>query len=169
MGRRTPQAEPHTSTRGTGGDRAWSRGRRWSELYREQPQFVDGYLAGSCLAISRDAWNAVGAFDEEFFLYGEESEWQRRARSIGWSLVLVDELGVVHTGHGTVADDQVAALRSRDLLRANTALNLELGDGPQTGKSVPRRLLALQIGSKARSAKSARRAADQVARGQRSS
>lgn len=105
------------------------RGRRWSELYREQPQFVDGYLAGSCLAISRDAWNAVGAFDEEFFLYGEESEWQRRARSIGWSLVLVDELGVVHTGHGTVADDQVAALRSRDLLRANTALNLELEMG----------------------------------------
>ena len=43
--------------------------------------------------------------------------------------MLVDELGVVHTGHGTVADDQVAALRSRDLLRANTALNLELEMG----------------------------------------
>jgi GT2 family glycosyltransferase/glycosyltransferase involved in cell wall biosynthesis len=110
---------------------AWSgysyrvRGRRWSELYREQPQFVDGYLTGACLAISRDAWNAVGAFDEEFFLYGEEADWQRRARSIGWSLALVDERGVVHTGHGTVADDSLAALRSRDLLRANTALNLE--------------------------------------------
>jgi glycosyltransferase involved in cell wall biosynthesis/GT2 family glycosyltransferase len=105
------------------------RGRRWSELYREQPQFVDGYLTGACLAISRDAWNAVGSFDEEFFLYGEEADWQRRARAVGWSLVLVDELGVVHTGHGTVADDPVAALRSRDLLRANTALYLELEKG----------------------------------------
>jgi GT2 family glycosyltransferase len=105
------------------------RGSRWSELYREQPTFVDGYLTGACLAISRDAWNAVGTFDEEFFLYGEEADWQWRARSAGWSLVLADEVGVIHTGHGTVAYDSMAAVRSRDLLRANVALNLEREKG----------------------------------------
>ncbi|MFH5206866.1 glycosyltransferase [Antrihabitans sp. NCIMB 15449] len=97
-----------------------------SDLYPAPPQAVDGYLTGACLAISRDAWNAVGSFDEEFFLYGEETDWQHRARAAGWQLKLVDEQGVEHTGHGTVAGDPIAGMRSRDLLRANIALNLEL-------------------------------------------
>jgi GT2 family glycosyltransferase len=108
------------------------RGHRWSELYRTQPTAVDGYLTGACLAISRDAWDAIGPFDEEFFLYGEEDDWQRRARSAGWSLELIDEPGIAHTGHGTVANDAVAAMRSRDLLRVNVALNLELEKGGVT-------------------------------------
>ncbi|WP_158166246.1 glycosyltransferase [Mycolicibacterium smegmatis] len=105
------------------------RGTRLSELYASQPISVDGYLTGACLAINRDAWCAVGCFDEEFFLYGEESDWQRRARRAGWTLELVGEPGVVHTGHGTVARDPQAGIRSRDLLRANIALNLELDKG----------------------------------------
>jgi glycosyltransferase involved in cell wall biosynthesis len=105
------------------------RGRRWSELYRTAPTAVSGYITGACLAISRDAWDAIGSFDENFFLYGEEAEWQRRARSAGWSIELVDEPGITHTGHGTVAGDPVAGMRSRDLLRANIALNMELDKG----------------------------------------
>lgn len=105
------------------------RGSRLSELYDGRPTSVSGYLTGACLAVSRDAWQAVGCFDEEFFLYGEEADWQRRARSVGWSVELIDEPGVVHTGHGTVTDDPVAGQRSRDLLRANIALNLELDKG----------------------------------------
>ncbi|MUM26732.1 glycosyltransferase, partial [Mycolicibacterium sp. CBMA 295] len=105
------------------------RGTRLSELYGDPPTSVSGYLTGACLAVSRDAWEAVGCFDEEFFLYGEENDWQRRARSAGWTVELIDETGVVHTGHGTVADDPSAGVRSRDLLRANIALNLELDKG----------------------------------------
>jgi len=108
------------------------RGRRWSEHYQTRPTVVAGYLTGACLAISRDAWDAVGPFDEEFFLYGEEEDWQRRARFGGWSLQLVDEPGIAHTGHGTVANDLTAAVRSGDLLRTNIALNLELERGRRT-------------------------------------
>ncbi|CQD09110.1 glycosyltransferase [Mycolicibacterium conceptionense] len=108
------------------------RGTWFSELYRDRPTAVSGYLTGACLAVSRDAWDAVGCFDEEFFLYGEESDWQRRARSAGWSVELIDEVGVAHTGHGTVTDDPLAGTRSRDLLRANIALNLELDKGKTT-------------------------------------
>ncbi|MBJ8340468.1 glycosyltransferase [Antrihabitans sp. YC3-6] len=97
-----------------------------SDLYPAPPAAVEGYLTGACLAISRAAWTAVGPFDEEFFLYGEETDWQHRARSAGWQLKLIDERGVEHTGHGTVAGDPIAGMRSRDLLRANIALNLEL-------------------------------------------
>ena len=114
---------------------AWSgyadraRGLPWSDLYRDQPERVSGYLTGACLGISRDAWESVGCFDGKFFLYGEEADWQRRAISAGWSLELIDEEGISHTGHGTVANDSHAALRSKDLLRANMALNLELEMG----------------------------------------
>lgn len=108
---------------------ARARGLPWSDLYDQKPKRVSGYLTGACLGISRDAWESVGFFDEEFFLYGEEADWQRRATSAGWSLELIDEIGVSHTGHGTVANDSRGALRSKDLLRANIALNLELEKG----------------------------------------
>lgn len=105
------------------------RGHTVSELYRTRPTDVDGYLTGACLLINRCAWNAIGGFDEEFFLYGEEADWQLRARSAGWRLVLVDEPGVTHSAKGTVTGDQQSSIRSDDLLRANIALTLEHSKG----------------------------------------
>ena len=101
------------------------RGTPLSDLYADPPEEVSGYLTGACLAVSRDAWNALGPFDEEFFLYGEESDWQARARAAGWRLLLTGDAGIDHSGHGTVRNDGAASRRSTDLLRANTALNLE--------------------------------------------
>ncbi len=75
------------------------RGTPFSFLYREQPDEshgVEGFLAGACLAINRDAWNTIGGFDEEFFLYGEETDWQTRARAAGWKLLLANEAGANH-------------------------------------------------------------------------
>ncbi|MET0928133.1 MAG: glycosyltransferase [Aeromicrobium sp.] len=101
------------------------RGTPLSELYRDRPDDVAGYLTGACLAVSRDAWDEIGPFDEEYFLYGEESQWQERARAAGWRLVLADEPGVAHEAAGTVAADPAASRRSRDLLRTNIALQIE--------------------------------------------
>lgn len=101
------------------------RGRRVSDRYATRPATAEGYLAGACLLLRREAWDELGPLDEEYFLYGEEADWQRRALAAGWQLRLADEVGVRHTGHGTVAGDPAAATRSSDLLRANVALNLE--------------------------------------------
>jgi len=105
------------------GDRL--RGSWFSNLYRRQPREVEGYLTGACLAIRRDAWDSLGPFDEEFFLYGEESDWQSRASRAGWKLRLADEIGVRHLPHGTVAGDSAGMTRSGDLFRASMALLLE--------------------------------------------
>jgi GT2 family glycosyltransferase len=110
------------------------RGTFASPLYRSEPKEVDGYLTGACIAIRRDAWDAVGPFDEEFFLYGEEADWQRRAMSAGWRVLLQDEVGVRHSAMGTVTGDPTASTRSRDLLRANMALLLEYGHGSCTAE-----------------------------------
>lgn len=101
------------------------RGTAFSSLYRHQPSDVEGYLTGACLAISREAWDSVGPFDEEFFLYGEEADWQRRAVAAGWRIHLANEVGVRHSGHGTVAGNAAISTRSYDLLRAGLALQLE--------------------------------------------
>lgn len=90
---------------------------------------VDGYLTGACLAIRREAWDALGPFDEEFFLYGEEADWQRRAIAAGWRIRLADERGVRHSAQGTVAGDAKASTRSSDLVHASVALQLEYHHG----------------------------------------
>lgn len=105
------------------------RGSPLSNLYRSQPKEVSGYLTGACLAIRRDAWESVGPFDEEFFLYGEEADWQRRAHAKGWRIVLADEIGFHHSALGTVADDAPRARRSWDLYRAAVALSIEHNRG----------------------------------------
>jgi GT2 family glycosyltransferase len=108
---------------------------RFSELHKRQPcesVSIDGYVNSSCLAMSREAWNTLGGFDEEFFLYGDETEWQVRARAAGWRVLLADEIGIEHGGepdgpkptHGP-AVGPVERGRNDDLMRANIALVLE--------------------------------------------
>ncbi len=120
---------------GTAGYAPALRGTPLSCLYPRQPgesRGIKGYAAGACLAINRAAWNAIGAFDEEFFLYGEEADWQARARASGWRILLANELAVDHglsaTDAGARQVDDGAIVernRNRELLRANIALLLE--------------------------------------------
>jgi glycosyltransferase involved in cell wall biosynthesis/GT2 family glycosyltransferase len=97
-----------------------------SDLYPTPPREVDGYMTGCCLLISRDAWHAMGPFDDRFFVYGEDATWQPAARRAGWRLLLVDDDGpqVVHGAAGTQTDDPLASLRGADLLRASQVMSL---------------------------------------------
>ncbi|MDO5627578.1 MAG: glycosyltransferase [Mobilicoccus sp.] len=90
-----------------------------SMAYRSQPTEVSGYLTGAGLMISRDAWRAVGEFDERYFLYGEEADWCRRARHLGRKLCAIPEPGIVHHAAGTVSDETAASSKSTILLNEN--------------------------------------------------
>lgn len=106
----------------------------FSYKYRRQPHEVDGFIAGCCLAIRRQAWDSVGPFDEEFFLYQEEADWQRRAIAAGWKVMLADEVAVRHIGAGTVAGDSARSLRSSDLAFANSVLHMEYNFGTRAAE-----------------------------------
>lgn len=112
------------------------RGRALSDLYATPPREVDGYITGCCLLFRRTAWEAVGEFDERFFVYGEDLVWQRAARRRGLALRLVDDadgLQVRHAGHGTTSGDPLAAQRGLDLLQ--TARTSALAAGKPRGPS----------------------------------
>ena len=62
------------------------------------------WLVGAALLISAEAYQEIGPFDERFFLYCEETDWQRRAVMQGWSVELVQDVVVEHVGAGTSSD-----------------------------------------------------------------
>jgi len=55
-------------------------------------------LYGAALLVRRDAADAVGLFDEDFFMFSEETDWLYRFRQAGWSAAFVAEAEVVHVG-----------------------------------------------------------------------
>jgi GT2 family glycosyltransferase len=59
------------------------------------------FLIGSVLLVRGSAWGDVGPFDERFFLYAEETDWQRRATDLGWGVALCPDAVATHVGAGT--------------------------------------------------------------------
>jgi N-acetylglucosaminyl-diphospho-decaprenol L-rhamnosyltransferase len=62
------------------------------------------YLKGAVLLVRREAWNAVGGFDSDFFLFAEEIDLCVRIRQAGWTVEYVPGTSFVHvlggsTGH----------------------------------------------------------------------
>jgi len=54
------------------------------------------WISGSCLVVRRTALEAVGGFDERFFLYEEDADLCRRLREAGWRVVFTPEAEVKH-------------------------------------------------------------------------
>jgi GT2 family glycosyltransferase len=69
------------------------------------------FVTGSVLLLRWEALQQVGELDERFFLYGEETDWERRAAQLGWRAALCPDVVAVHDGAGSSADP-----RRRELL-----------------------------------------------------
>ncbi len=62
------------------------------------------FVIGAVLLLDWDAIREIGFFDERFFLYCEETDWQRRATDAGWHSAVCAEAVAVHAGAGTSDD-----------------------------------------------------------------
>lgn len=56
------------------------------------------WVAGSCALVRREAFEAVGGFDERYFLYWEDADLCRRLRAAGWTTRYRTDSLVTHVG-----------------------------------------------------------------------
>jgi N-acetylglucosaminyl-diphospho-decaprenol L-rhamnosyltransferase len=78
------------------------RSRHLNPLYRgdfahHRVEEVD-WLFGPALLVRREAADAVGLFDEDFFMFSEEVDWMTRFRRAGWKVLFFPDATVVHVG-----------------------------------------------------------------------
>jgi len=78
------------------------RSRRLNPLYAggfDHEEVVEAdWLFGPALLVRREAADAVGLFDEDFFMFSEEVDWMTRFRRAGWKVLFFPGAEVVHVG-----------------------------------------------------------------------
>lgn len=82
-------------------------------------------VSGACLLVPRAAFDRVGGFAEEFFLYGEDVDLCLRLRRVGCKVAVIPDARAVHasgTGSGDPADPTVAEIKGREARRAHVLL-----------------------------------------------
>ena len=94
------------------------------------------FVMGACMLVRRDAIDAVGVLDEEFFLFSEETDWCYRFGQAGWEVLFFPGAECVHVG---------GAAHGGRLYRENLLGHLRFlrkHDGARTAERARRLLLA---------------------------
>lgn len=79
----------------------WNRGN--GEFDKGQYERVEEvfYVNGAAMLTKKSVWKDVGAFDERYFLYGEDLDWCWRARLKGYKLLYVPSAKIYHQWRGS--------------------------------------------------------------------
>ena len=83
------------------------------------------WVAGSCLGTTRAAFERVGGFDPEFFLYWEDADYGLRLRAAGLKTTYVPTVAVRHAGGHSA--EQVPELAIRAFHRSALRLRAKHG------------------------------------------
>lgn len=88
----------------------------WTRAYHSDAttrsdQSAVGWLSGSCLCVRRSAFEAVGGFDDGFFMYFEDVDLGYRLGKAGFLNVFVPTAEVTHIGGLSTAAHSQAMLR----------------------------------------------------------
>ena len=59
---------------------------------------IAGWLSSACLLLRRTALDEVGLLDEQYFIYGDETDLQFRLRRAGWQVCYLPEVETIHYG-----------------------------------------------------------------------
>ncbi len=85
------------------GGRGILRGHTATEEDHARPRVVEA-LIGAALLVRRAAFEGIGGFDEDFFLYAEETDLMARWRDRGYRLLYEPRAKVVHEGGASGGD-----------------------------------------------------------------
>jgi N-acetylglucosaminyl-diphospho-decaprenol L-rhamnosyltransferase len=89
----------------------------WSRAYRNdadaKPVRRDaGWLSGACVLVRRSAFEELGGFDPEFFMYFEDVDLGYRLGKLGYRNVYEPAAVVTHTGAHSTASDSLAMIKA---------------------------------------------------------
>ena len=73
---------------------------KWATAYLfdiQHPEVVD-YIIGADWFINRDVFESLGGFDEDYFMYYEETDLAYRIKHLGLCSVILPEEGIIHYG-----------------------------------------------------------------------
>lgn len=66
------------------------------------------WATGACLAISREAWDAVGGFTERWFMYAEDVHLCEHVRAAGYQVTIRPSLTATHlVGHSSESESRI--------------------------------------------------------------
>jgi len=84
----------------------WLFPNRFPGKYRHYPVPIEvDSVIGACMMVRRDVINQVGLFDEEYFLFLEETDWCYRIKKAGWKIYHVPQAEIYHfQGKSTEAE-----------------------------------------------------------------
>ncbi|AMB57827.1 glycosyltransferase family 2 protein [Microterricola viridarii] len=88
----------------------WTR-RYWADNDMSSTRDV-GWLSGSCLLVRRSAFEQLGGFDEEYFMYFEDVDLGYRLGKAGWLNRFVPDAAVTHTGAHSTNTESARMLRA---------------------------------------------------------
>lgn len=77
-------------------------------------------VMGAFMLIRREVFDAIGHFDEDYFMYAEETDFCYRASKLGYKTYFFSEAAIMHIGGGSTRDSQ----KSFDLLHSSLLLFL---------------------------------------------
>ena len=97
------------------------------------------FLMGACLLVRREAADTVGLFDEDFFMFSEETDWCYRFRQAGWKVLFTPEAEFVHVGGATTRQNWGPMFREQ--VRGHVRF-LDKHGGPKDAERARRLLLA---------------------------
>jgi N-acetylglucosaminyl-diphospho-decaprenol L-rhamnosyltransferase len=102
-------------------------------------------LLGALVLVRRDAFEAVGGFDERFVFYAEESDLFERLRRAGWRVRFEPRARALH--HGGLASQIIPQIELDRRLHEGLALFARLHGGPKSERRTRR---ALKLGARLR-------------------
>lgn len=95
---------------------AWLGEMVWPDSEYAYPHSVE-WATGAAWLISRACDQAVGEWDERFFLYSEETDYANRTRECGFRLEYQPSAQVEHSGGGSGRSDALVALHAVNRIR----------------------------------------------------
>lgn len=95
----------------------------WDRKYARDVDVVTGCF----MLVRREAIGAVGLLDEQFFMYGEETDWCYRFKNAGWKVMFTPASEIVHLGNQSAKSHPASMLLQ---LRGSTLLFMKKHRGP---------------------------------------